>query len=162
MQSFFSLLRVWFMPDSLLLHSNCAWLGIYAHFTTLLYFKLFNLTKVYTVTCTTDLSATLVPTHPPSSLLDSPVWKARINLGFEAGRKPIHSPIPLSDPPSWAHLFQMNSHGHRWTHTKIDRDAHTHNKWGQIGAYVLHVDTYTHSQHQHISCHSLFLCECQT
>lgn len=78
------------------------------------------------------------------------MWKARINLGFETGRKPIHLPIPQSDPPSWAHLFLMNSHGHRWTHTQIDGDAHTTNGW--VLCVPLHLaDTYTLSQRQHIS-----------
>lgn len=75
------------------------------------------------------------------------MWKARINLGFETGRKPIHLPIPQSDPPSWAHLFLMNSHGHRWTHTQIDGDAHTTNGWVLMCAFTpgRHIHTLTTS-----------------
>lgn len=70
------------------------------------------------------------------------MWKARINLGFETGRKPVHLPIPQSGPPSWAHLFLMNSHGHRWTHTQIDGDTHTQ----QMGGFMC---AFTHGRHTH-------------
>lgn len=105
----------------------------------------------------------LLSHYPPTTLSVNQTLQCErpgLTLDSKMGRKPIHSAILLSDPPSWAHLRLMNGPGHRWTHTQIDRDTATTNKGkGAIMRAFAHADTHMHSHCQPVSSLSLFLWE---